>query len=175
MKPKLLILPLMIAAVAMMVAVPVFAQGRGHGNGQRGMGMGMGMGPGGMGSGSFWDNPEIQKELGLTDAQTDQLEQIGLAAKHEAIDLIAGLKETQLDMKTTMQADTIDVETAKRAADAVAEAQLKLTYHQIEVHAAQRAVLTSEQIDKLDDLRPEKKRQRRGNRRGQGGGQGRQN
>lgn len=170
MKRTFLILPLLVAVVALLAAAPAFAQGRGQGH-TKGQGMGMLRGGGaelGLGrqlAGRFWSNPAVQSELGLTADQVSTLETLQTKLQEDMIDLGADIKKAHLAVEQTMRAERFNLSAAKQAADDLSQAQLRLTYRRLEHHAAVKGVLTADQVAKLQTLVPEKMRERREERR----------
>ncbi|HPQ69352.1 MAG TPA: periplasmic heavy metal sensor [bacterium] len=166
MKNKLLLVSMLTLLTVALIAVPAMArQGRGGGHGGgygQGMGpgmgpcgQGMGMGPGmGLGFGPFWLDDSAVKDLGLSDAQIDKLDALHQAKQQDQIDLDAAMRKAHLAFQNTMRADAVSEAAAKKAADQVVAAQSKLMYAQIEYQLAVRNILTAEQFDKLQDLRP---------------------
>ncbi len=164
MKNKLLLVSMLTLLTVALIAVPAMArQGRGgHHGGGHGQGMGPGNGPCGMGMGSgmglgfgpFWLDDSAVKDLGLSDAQIDKLDALHQAKQQDQIDLDATMRKAHLAFQNTMRADAVSEAAAKKAADQVIAAQSKLMYAQIEYQIAVRNILTAEQFDKLQDLRP---------------------
>jgi len=164
MKNKLLLVSMLTLLTVALIAVPAMArqgrgghhgggygQGMGPGNGPCGMGLGQGMG---LGFGPFWLDDSAVKDLGLSDAQIDKLDALHQAKQQDQIDLDAALRKAHLAFQNTMRADNVSETAAKKAADQVVAAQSKLMYAQIEHQLAVRNILTAEQFDKLQTLRP---------------------
>lgn len=168
MKNKLLLVSMLTLLTVALIAVPAVArQGRGQGIGG---GMGGGMGPGhgmgmGLGFGPFWLDGNAVEELSLSEKQIDQLETLHNAKQQDRIDLEADMKKAHLAFHNVMRQDDVTEAAAKKAADQVVKAQGKMMYAQIEFQFAVRSILSADQYEKLQDLRPEKREKRRQSRR----------
>lgn len=176
MNKRILIIGLLFLLATALIAAPVLARGQhgrhqagaqqfGPGQGQgpcmRGMGMGQGFGP-------FWKNPKVVEELGLSDKQIEQLEQLHNDHARAMIPLESKMKLAHLDLQEVMDADRPDANKAKKAVDAVADAQQQIMQAQITHQLAVRQVLTVDQYNKLKTLRPERRQQRRQHRQQRG-------
>jgi Spy/CpxP family protein refolding chaperone len=138
---------------------------------------GQGMGPGpGMGAGKVMHSgfgmhdgtPGIRMlllaadELELTEAQQKKLQAMMGDFQMERVDADADLKKAEIELKTLMMADDARDADVMAAIDKVADLKAELRKMQYLHRKEVKSVLTSEQIDKLDDLRKERRREWRG-------------
>jgi Spy/CpxP family protein refolding chaperone len=169
MNRKILVTTIAVSAV-LVFAVVAFAQSGGPGHG-RGAGMGrMGRG-GGMCGGPFYKDAEVAKALGLSKDQIDKLEKLDEDAARAMIDTKAAMQKAMLDFHLAMRGPKLDEKKAKAAVDAVAAAKKQMMYKHVEQRVAVDAVLTADQSTKLQELMPQRCRERaehRGQRRGGG-------
>jgi Spy/CpxP family protein refolding chaperone len=112
-----------------------------------------GMGHKGMGRGQWWENPVAVKELGLSEQQTQKIDDLSLNHRKNAIKLQADLKIAELEMRSLMGGDPSDSDVRKKA-KAVSQLREKLHETRIEHMLALRKVLTPEQQKKLKDMKP---------------------
>jgi Spy/CpxP family protein refolding chaperone len=157
---KLLMASLLATAVAYMAA----AQCPGHGD----MGAMVekkeirvrmdrdGDGPGmrhmGMGRSQWWENPMVIKELGLTDKQSEQIDQLSLNHRKNVIKLEADLKIAEIEFQDLMEGEPNEADVRKKA-KAISQLREKLQDLRVEHLLAVRKVLTPEQQKKLKDIK----------------------
>lgn len=137
---------------------PGFTGHRG-GRGMRGDGMGM------QGLLAFAD------EIELTDAQEKQLEALKLKFQKEGIDKRAELQKARVDLRSLMRDDQAAEKAVLSQIDVVSGLEASLEKMQYTHRNQMKAVLTAEQINKLEELRKERRLEHRQGR-GQGYGAG---
>lgn len=130
-----------IARTVLAVAGVLMAGGLAGAQGPGGPGMGPGMGPGGFGQhrppmegafggagarGQFWNNPNIVKQLSLTDDQRKAMDGIEQDHKMKLIDLRANLEKAEVAMGPMMKADTPDQHAIEAQIDKVVMARADL-------------------------------------------------
>ena len=149
------------AMMMMLVAVLILgmsftAYGRGRGQ-DRGFGM---KGPG-MGMHAFWKQSEAVEELGLTEDQIAELDDLDTAFRKQMIDQRSTVEKLQLQLDEAFSAETVDESQAMAYAEKLAKAQsdgfLAHIAHRIEISK----VLTAEQREKLESMRPAPPRDQR--------------
>ena len=130
-----------IARLALAVAGVLMAGGLASAQGPGGPGMGQGMGPGGFGQhrppmegafggagahGQWWNNPNIVKQLTLTDDQRKAMDGIVQDHKMKLIDLHANLEKAEVTMGPMMTADMPDQKAIEAQIDKVVMARAEL-------------------------------------------------
>jgi protein CpxP len=154
-KKRLIILTLSLAAVA---AVPFFVYaGPGmHGHGMRAHGGGFG----GHGFGFFGHVQQLKSELGLSDAQVDQIKAIMKETHQQNAGFRDQLHGTLKDVATTLLTNPNDVAGAQAVLDRQAAAERELKSNLIVAASKALNVLTPEQRTKLALHLAERGRQR---------------
>ena len=117
-----------------------------HGPGMGPMGPGMG-GPGMMGK--WWKNSELVRQLGLTDAQVQQIENIFQDRRLQLIDLHAALEKQEAILDPLVNADRPDEAKVTAQIDKVAQARANLEKANAQMLLGIRRVLTVEQWKQL--------------------------
>ncbi|NLH50451.1 MAG: hypothetical protein GX444_17880 [Myxococcales bacterium] len=162
MNRNFLLLTAMLALTGLVLAAPTWA-----GPGWRGMGPGRGiMAPGqfpGWGYGPFWRNANVAQALNLSDDQINKLEDLELARDRDLIDLEAAVKKAQLELNQVMKDRRPNQRKAERAAADLNEAQGRILQRQIAHQLAVNALLSDDQLRKLDDLKSTIRQERREN------------
>jgi Spy/CpxP family protein refolding chaperone len=134
-------------------------QGRHGGRGMKGDGMGM------KGFLAFAD------EIELTDDQEKQLEALQLKFQMERIDRQAELKKARVELRSLMRDDDAAESAVLRQIDVVGDLRTDMQKMQFSHRNEMKAVLTEDQINKLEELRKERRSahpQMRGQRFGHG-------
>jgi Spy/CpxP family protein refolding chaperone len=121
-----------------------FCQGMGPGHG---MGHGKGMGPGG----GF--GPQMAEQLELTDAQKDQMDDMRAAHQKQMIRQRADLKIARLELRELIRGDA-DRATINSKIDQIGKLETDLEKARVSHRLDMRDILTPEQREKLEDLRP---------------------
>ncbi len=97
-------------------------------------------------------NPEIQKQLNITDEQRKKLEDIGFNGEKSTIQDRANLEVRRLELRRLMQADNPDRAAIEKKLQEVGQAQTALERARVNSMLDVRAVLTKEQQDKLREI-----------------------
>ncbi|MBI3670742.1 MAG: periplasmic heavy metal sensor [Acidobacteria bacterium] len=115
--------------------------------------------PPGAGLGKWWKNSEIVRELGLSEAQTNQIEQVFFEQRLKLIDLRAELERQETRLQPLIEADQPDEAKVSAQIDQVLAARGRLEKANAMMMLAIRRVLSVEQWKKLQSLQ-EKHHQR---------------
>jgi len=110
-------------------------------------------------------------EIELTDVQKDQLEALQVKNRKEGIDKHAELEKARVDLRALKRDDQAAESAVLRQIDVVSGLEADLEKMRYSHRKEMKAVLTEDQINKLEDLRKERRLERRQGR-GQGYGQG---
>ena len=105
--------------------------------------------------GKWWKRPRIVQALGLTAAQSGELEKIFAAHKPKLIDLKADLEKKQFEYEQAMSAETIDRKRVEASVAAREQARARLQTELSLMELDMRQVLTPEQREKVQQLREE--------------------
>ena len=117
-------------------------RGPGHGGGMHG-------GMHGMGMGKWWKNSELVQRIGLTDAQSQQIEKIFQEHRLQLIDLHAGLEKQEALLEPMMESDRPDEAQVNSQIDRIAQARGALEKSNAQMLLGVRRVLSVEQWKKL--------------------------
>lgn len=112
--------------------------GRGHGYG--------------MGRGQWWENPLVVKELGLSEAQSKQIDDLALKHRKAVVKLEADIKIAEMDFGNLIEDNGSETEIRKKAKE-LSQLREKMQELRIDHLLAMRKVLTAEQQKKLKELR----------------------
>jgi Spy/CpxP family protein refolding chaperone len=120
-----------------------------------GMGFGGPMGAISIGRrmGEWWKNPELAQKVGLSDAQTQQLDKISYESRLKMVDLRATLEKEQLMLGQQLQADHPNEDAVLGQVDKVSQARAAIERARVQTMLATRKVLTPEQWKKLQTSR----------------------
>jgi Spy/CpxP family protein refolding chaperone len=131
----------------------------------------------------YADTPErpfkgMRDDLGLTDAQVKQMQEIQYDFAKTGIGLRADMKEARLALQHELTQPNVDQKEVDKLVDQVAQAQKMLLKHRIDRRLAMKNVLTPEQWDKFQQMRGgmmmgERMGERTGHRMGKKMGEGR--
>jgi periplasmic protein CpxP/Spy len=149
-----------------------FAQGfdgplSGPGGPDPGQGPGQGPGSGGFGAppmertfhdghfGRWWNDPQMAQQLGLTDQQKKQMDDIFLQHRLKLIDLNANLEKQETLLHPLIEADQPDEAKILSQIDAVAQARADLEKANARMLFDIRKALTPDQWQKLKAMREE--------------------
>ena len=153
------------------------AQGPGQGPGM-GEGMGKGFGAPPMERafhdghfGRWWNDPQMVQQLGITDQQKKQMDDIFLQHRLKLIDLNANLEKQETLLHPLIEADQPDEAKILSQIDAVAQARAELEKANARMLFDIRKTLTPDQWQKLKAMREEHRpgKMNRDGRRGPGG------
>ncbi len=108
--------------------------------------------------GKWWKNSEIVRDLQLTEAQINQIEQSFLEHRLKLIDLHAELERQETRLQPLLEADQPDEAKVSAQIDQVLAARGKLEKANAMMMLAIRRVLTVEQWKKLQAIQQERER-----------------
>jgi len=101
------------------------------------------------GLGKWWKNAQLVKELGVSDAQVQQMEKIFIDYRLKLVDLKGTLEKAEIQLEPMMNADQPDEQGVLAQIDKVASARAELEKSNARMQFAIRRVLTAEQWKKL--------------------------
>jgi Spy/CpxP family protein refolding chaperone len=104
----------------------------------------------------FWNDPEIAKQLELTDDQRKQLEEAATAQKLALVDSGAGALKSFVKLSALLDAEPFDEAAYQKASDELAAATGQTVHSLAEMVAARRRILSAEQYAKLRVLQKAK-------------------
>ena len=108
--------------------------------------------------GKWWKNSDIVRELGLSEAQINQIEQTFLEQRLKLIDLRAELEKQEARLQPLIEADQPDEAKVGAQIDQVLAARGRLEKANAMMMLAIRRVLTVEQWKKLQAIQQERER-----------------
>jgi Spy/CpxP family protein refolding chaperone len=108
-----------------------------------------GLPSGGWIEGKWWKNPRAVRDLGLTAAQSDRIEEVFLRVRPALIDLRADMEKKRLVRDSILERPTVDPKEAARAIDALGEARSRLDKARALMLLEIRQILTSDQREKI--------------------------
>ena len=123
-------------------------------------------GGGGGGLGQWWKRPRVAEALKLTAAQTDELEKIFAKSRPKLIDLRAEFEKKQFAYEQAMSAEKVDRKAVEAAIEEREQARAKLQKELALMEIDMKQVLTTEQWDRLVQMRDEMRRHMQQRRRG---------
>jgi periplasmic protein CpxP/Spy len=168
-----------VVRLVLAVAGVLLAGGLSGAQGAGGQGMGPGFGVHrppmerslGMAGGQFWNNPNISKQLNLTDDQRKAMDGILQDHRMKLIDLQANLERAEVAMGPLLKADTPDRATIEAQIDKVVQARAALEKANSLFLLDLRMQLKPEQWKQLQTMREQRMARQRGwGRDGQGRG-----
>ena len=168
----------LVLAVAGVLLAGGFANAQGPGG--PGMRPGFGMhrppleGALGMAGGQFWNNPDIVKQLNLTDDQRKAMDGIMQDHRMKLIDLHANLDRAEVAMGPLLKADTPNRSTIEAQIDKVVQARADLEKANSLFLLDLRMQLKPDQWKQLQTMRENRMQRDRTRDQGRGWGQGRQ-
>ncbi|MGA7524902.1 MAG: Spy/CpxP family protein refolding chaperone [Acidobacteriaceae bacterium] len=114
--------------------------------------------------GRWWNDPHLAQQIGLTDQQKHQMDQIFLQHRLNLIDLNANLEKQEVLFGPMISADQPDETKILAQIDAIAQARADLEKANARMLFDLRKVLTPEQWQKLKAMRAERREGMRGDR-----------
>jgi Spy/CpxP family protein refolding chaperone len=109
----------------------------------------------GLGDGKWWKRPRVVQALGLTTAQTSELEKIFAKSRPKLIDLKADLEKKQFAYEQAMSADKVDRADVEAKIEAREQARAKLQKELALMELDMKQILTPEQREKVMQFREE--------------------
>ncbi len=119
--------------------------------------LGPALGQQGLGDGKWWKRPRAVQALGLTAAQSSELEKIFAKSRPKLIDLKADLEKKQFAYDQAMSADRVDRQEVEAKIEAREQARARLQKELSLMELDMRQVLTPEQREKVSQFREEKR------------------
>ncbi len=107
--------------------------------------------------GRWWKSAEVVKEVGLSDAQVQKIEQIFLDSRMKLVDAHAALQKEELQLEPLLEGDAPEEAAVLAAIDRITAARAAVEKSNAQMAFAIRRVLTPEQWKKLRALRQEHK------------------
>jgi Spy/CpxP family protein refolding chaperone len=104
------------------------------------------------GRGQWWENPELAKEIGLSDEQIKKIDAMATAHRKEMIKTEADLKIANMDLQDLFDEAGNEGVVRKKAAE-VSKLQEKMYNSRIEHRLAMNKVLTAEQQKKMKSMK----------------------
>ena len=117
--------------------------------------LGTALGQQGLGDGKWWKRPRIVQALGLTAAQSSELERIFAKSRPKLIDLKAELEKKQFAYEQAMSAEKVDRADVEAKIEAREQARAKLQKELSLMELDMKQVLTPEQREKVAQFREE--------------------
>jgi Spy/CpxP family protein refolding chaperone len=111
------------------------------------------LGQQGLAEGKWWKRPRIVQALGLTPAQTSELEKIFAKSRPKLIDLKADFEKKQFAYDQAMGAEKVDRAQVAAAIEAREQARANLQKELALMELDMKQVLTPEQREKAQELR----------------------
>ena len=102
--------------------------------------------------GRWWDKPEVAQQVGITDDQKKQMDDIFQQNRLQLIDLHAALEKQEVLLRPMIEADQPDEQKVLSQIDAIAQARADLEKANARMLFSIRKVLTPDQWKKLQAL-----------------------
>ena len=147
--------------VVVALAVPVMAKGPHGVREQRAMFSDSFGPPGQHGPGGLWRDAKLVEHLQLSDEQVESLKQTDFAFRERAISIKAEAEKGQLELDRALSEQNLNESAVKKTAKKLGDLQSQMFVLQVEHKLAVRKVLTDQQVDKLEKLRPPFAREKR--------------
>lgn len=103
--------------------------------------------------GRWWKRTMIQEKLKLTDEQIEKLEKVSLEGRKNMIKLRADLEIAELELEPLMEAKKFDREKVEAILDKTESIRAKMAKERIKTLLDTREILTSEQYQKLKQMK----------------------
>lgn len=122
----------------------------------------------------WWDFPEVQERLKLTEAQVDELEEIYVEYNREIIELESKVKSARFELEYLLQKDEYDMNEIEDAIDTMLDSVKALEKLELMTRVKMLDILEPEQREMLMGLvrKVLEERFRKGQKGGKGGPQG---
>ena len=109
----------------------------------------------GLGDGKWWKRPRLVQALGLSTAQSSELEKIFAKSRPKLIDLKADLEKKQFAYEQAMSAEKVNRPDVEAKIEAREQARAKLQKELALMELDMKQVLTPEQREKVAQFREE--------------------
>ncbi len=113
----------------------------------------------GMADGKWWKNPDVTAELGLTPAQSTEIEKVFVQSRSKLIDLKADLEKKQLDLQVAMDDKTADRAAVERKIESVENARAALQKTRALMLLDMKQILKPAQWERLVQKQQERRQQ----------------
>ena len=97
----------------------------------------------------FWRNPQLVKELGLTDKKVKQVREADFSFREKHLALKYQLDGLRLQMDKAFSADTVDNAAVRQLAQKMADIRGQMLVQDVEAHLTLGELLNADQIDQL--------------------------
>ncbi len=97
----------------------------------------------------FWRNPQLVKDLGLTDEQVKQVREADFSYREKHLTLRFQLDGLRLQMDKAFSADTVDNAAVRQLAAKIVDTQGQMVVQDVEARLMLGEVLNADQIDQL--------------------------
>jgi len=108
-----------------------------------------------------WDSPRIKEQLGLTDEQITKLKAQSFEAAKERVKMGSQVRLAEIELRQLMEASSPDEKAVAAKAKEIGDLQGRLYQARVAQRLALRKMLTAEQQQKLRELGPQRRRERR--------------
>lgn len=105
--------------------------------------------------GRWWNDPQLGQQIGLTDQQKQQMDQIFVQHRLKLIDLNANLEKQEVLFRPMIEADQPDETKTLAQIDSIAQARAELEKADARMLFDTRKVLTPDQWQKMKAMRME--------------------
>jgi Spy/CpxP family protein refolding chaperone len=102
--------------------------------------------------GKWWERPRIAGRLGITSEQVNKLNAATYPHAKAMIDLKASVDKATLDLQAASEADPFETERARIAFGVLQQARQRLETERFEMLLKVRAILTTDQWSRLQEL-----------------------
>ena len=116
----------------------------------------------GEGAGTWWENPQVAGDLGLTEDQSTQLRDSFYKLGQERIGLAAQKEIKKMALKRAMDAAEVDRPEVDGLVGGIGEIETALAKNRAEAMISEREILKADQIEKLKAIKMEEAKERRG-------------
>jgi Spy/CpxP family protein refolding chaperone len=103
--------------------------------------------------GRWWENPRLVEEIGLSEAQREEIRDLVYQHVRRMVGLKADVERASIDLKERVDREALDVEAVRAAYEAFQKARMRLERERFELLLAVRQVFTVGQWERLDRLR----------------------
>lgn len=103
--------------------------------------------------GRWWEEPVVIERVGLSEEQRTEIRALVYEHARQMIDLNAGLKRAELDLKQTVDRTEIDPQAVRTAFAAFQDARRRLETERFEMLLGVRLLLSDEQWEEIQELR----------------------
>jgi Spy/CpxP family protein refolding chaperone len=101
----------------------------------------------------IWRNPEMIRELNITDQQVGQLKASEFKFRDKQVELNGRIDKLHLEMEKAFSEDPVDNDAVIQLAEKIADAKGRMFVHQIESRLAMGKILTPDQMKKLNTFK----------------------